>query len=249
LGGEAVRLDQGIVQELLQAHGFDATWRSGSDFGFVRPSTVAGLFEHVAIGSAGREGDAAYANVAVSIVQHRLGTKGMCELRLVEEVAGDAERGWTVMRSAEAWREWARRLAEMAPHAASILATEKGPALLARTAVARAAVEGHLKQLPDAADLDTLKGWLLGRLDADGVASARRLAAGPGVLQKAGAEIVYEAACLAIVLFEVRGQSVADAKLDPLGDRDLMWRIQLLVDRLEGRQKPADQRTAEADAR
>jgi hypothetical protein len=114
--------------------------------------------------------------------------------------------------------------------------------------VARAAVEAHLKQLPEAADLDALKAWLLGRLDTDGVASARRLAAGPGVLQKAGAELVYEVACLATVLFEAKGQRVAEARLDPLGDRDLMWRIQLLVDRLEGR-KSADQRTAEAEAR
>jgi hypothetical protein len=173
----------------------------------------------------------------------------MCELQLVEEVAGDAERGWTVMRSVEESREWARRLAGVAPRAASALATEKGPALLARTAVARAAVDGHLIQLPDAADLDALKAWLLGRLDTDGVAMARRLAAGAGVLQKAGAELVYEVACLAIVLFEVRGERVAGAKLDPLGDRGLMWRIQLIVDRLEGRQKSADQRTAEAEAR
>lgn len=243
-----MRLDQGILRELLQAGGFDGTWRSGSDIGFVRPSTVAGLFEHVVIGSAGREGEAVYANVAVSIVQHRLGTKGMCELRLVEEVAGDAERGWTVMRSLEESRDWARRLAGMAPRIASALAAERGQALLARTAVARAAVEAHLKRLPDAADLDALKAWLLGRLDADGVALARRLAAGPGVLQKAGAEFVHEVACLALVLFEAKGQRVAEAKLDPLGDRDLMWRIQLLVDRLEGR-KPADQRTAEAHGR
>jgi hypothetical protein len=244
-----VKLDEAILRELLQAHGFEAMWRSGSDLGFMRPSTEPGLFEHVVIGSAGREGEAIYANVAVSIVQHRLGTKGMCELRLVDEVAGDAERGWTAMRSLEESREWARQLAGVAPHAATALAAIKGPALLARTAAARTVVESHLKQLPDIADLDALKVWLLGRLEADGEALARRLAAGPGVLQKAGAELVYEAACLAIVLFEVKNHGVAQAKLDPLGDRELMWRIQLLVDRLEARQRSADRLTAETGAR
>lgn len=244
-----MKLDQGTLRELLQVHGFDTTWRSGSDLGLVRPSTVNGLYEHVVIGSAGREGDAIYANVVISIVHHSLGTKGMGELRLVEEVAADAERGWTVMRTVEESRQWAQKLAEVAPRAVSALATDKGPALLARTAAARAAVGAHLKQLPDTADLDALKTWLLGRLDADGPALARRLAEGPGVLQKAGAELLYEVACLAIVLFEVRGQGSADAKLDPLEDRELMWRIQLLVDRLEARKRSGDRLTAETGAR
>jgi hypothetical protein len=241
-----VRLDQETLRGLLQAQGFDTSWRSGNDLGFVR--MVDGLYEHVVIGSAGREGDAVYANVAISIVQHRLGTKGMCELRLVEEVAGDAERGWTVIRTVDGSREWAQRVAEVAPRAATALAAEKGPALLARTAAARAAVEGYLKKLPDVADLEALKSWLLGRLEGDRVALARRLADGPGVLVKAGAELLYVVACLAIVLFEIGNSSLSQVSFDPLEDRELMWRIQLLVDRLEARTTPAARRTAGAGA-
>jgi len=244
-----VRLDQRTLEKLLEAHGFDTAWRSGSDLLFVRPSSVVGLFEHVLIGSAGPKREAIYADVVISIVQHRLGTKGLCELHLVEEVAADKERGWTVMRTLEESREWARKLADVAPRAAAALAAEKGPALLARTVTARAAVEAYLKQLPDAADLNVLTTWLLGRLGGDGVALARRLADGPGVLQNAGAEPLYEVACLAIVLFEVGSQGLAEAKLDPLEDEGLMWRIQLLVDRLEARKRSEDQLTADAKAR
>jgi len=60
---------------------------------------------------------------------------------------------------------------------------------------------------------------------------------------------LYEVACLAVVIFEVRKQGLAEAKLDPLEDRELMWRIQLLVDRLEVRTRSADQRAAETTPR
>jgi hypothetical protein len=241
-----MRLDQKHLQELLQAHRFDTVWSSGTNLGFVRPSTVVGLFEQIVIGSAGSEGEAIYANAAVSVVQHRLGTKGMCELRLIEEVATDQDRGWTVTRTIEESREWTRKLLGVAPHAASALATEKGSALLARTTAARAAVDAHLKQLPGATGLDELKTWLHERLDADGIALAHGLAEWPGVLQKTGAELLYEVACLTIVCFEV-GRAPSQSNLDPLEDRELMWRIQLLVDHLEGSQTSGNRQIAEAE--
>jgi hypothetical protein len=229
--------------------GFVPAWRESDEFAFVRPSALPGLFEQIVISSAGRSGEAVGCDVAISLVRSKLGTKGMCELDLLAELATDPERGWTIIENAEQAQEFERRVGEIAPSAARVLAQRKGPALLTRTAAARAAVDGHLKQLPDVTDLAALKTWLLTGLDSDGAALARRLAAGPGVLQKAGADLVYEVACLAIVRFEVGNQGVSEAKLDPLGDRELMWRIQLLVDRLEARKKSAGQRTAEAEVR
>jgi len=222
--------------------GFTLAWQDADEFSLVRPSILDGLFEHIVIDGAGKSGEAVGCDVAISLVRSHLGTKGMCELELLAELATDPERGWAIVQTTEQAQEWERRVAEIAPAAARALAQRQGPALLARTAAARTTVEAHLKQLPGVAELDALKAWLLGRLEADAVALARRLAAGPGVLQKAGAELVYELACLAIVLFEVRSKGVAEAKLDPLGDRELMWRIQLLVDRLEGRISPERQR-------
>lgn len=237
-----------VLSLLGSNEGFTLAGRDPDEFSLVRPSILDGLFEQIVVDGAGKSGEAVGCDVAISVVRSQLGTKGMCELELLDELATDPERGWAIVQTTEQAHEWERRVAEIAPAAARALARRQGPALLARTARARAAVDAHLTKLPDAADLDALKTWLLGHLETDGVALGHRLADGPGVLQKAGAELLYEVACLAITLFEVRSQGLAEARLDPLEDRELMWRIQLLVDRLETRKRSADQLTAEAGA-
>ena len=240
-----MRIDASRVLGLLgREQGFALAWREPDEFSLVRPSTLDGLFEQIVIDAAGRSGEAIGCDVAISVVRSQLGTKGMCEMETLAELATDAERGVAIIQTAGQAQEWEKGVARIAPTAARALAQREGAALLARTARARAAVEAHLTKLPVAGDLDVLKTWLLGRLELDGLNVARRLAKSPGVLQKAGAESRYEVACSAIVLFEVRSQDLADAKLDPLENRELMWRIQLLADRLEERKRSADQLTA-----
>jgi len=245
-----MKVDASRLLSLLGGkEGFALARREPDEFALVRPSTLDGLFEHIEISGAGKSGEALGCDLAVSVVGGQLGTKGMCELELLAELATDPERGVTIVQTAEQAQDWERRVVEIAPPGVRALAQREGPALLARTARARAAVQAHLKQLPDTHDLDVLKRLLLGRLEPQRADVARRLAGRPGVLQKAGAELLYDVACMAIVLFEVGNQASAEVKLDPLEDRELMWRIQLLVDHIEARKRSADRRTARAGAR
>jgi hypothetical protein len=156
----------------------------------------------------------------------------MCELELVTDVATDQERGLAIVQTPAEVEDWERRVAAVAPGATRALGQRSGAALLARTEAARLAVEACLKGLPQPTDLRSLKHWLQSRAHPEVAKRASELAAAPGVLQRVGAEEVYEVACLALVLSSALKKDMA-LSLDPLKDRELMWRVQLMVDHLE----------------
>lgn len=233
-----------LLKLLGDERGFALAWQDPQELGLVRASTVDGLHEQLLVSAAGRAGEALACEVAISITRRQLGTKGMCELEVVTDLATDLERGLTIVETGEQVELWEKGIAEIAPAAVGELAKRKGTALLARTEKARSAVQSYLKELPGSEDLQELHAWLLARVPPDGVKGAQELAEAPGVLQKAGAELQYLVTCLTIVTFGLGGQDLAKLKLDPVNDRELMWRIQLLADTLEARQLAAEQPTA-----
>jgi hypothetical protein len=166
------------------------------------------------------------------------------EVRLLDEMAEDKVRGWTILDSRAKAEAWERQLARVAPARTSEFAAEIGINVLARTNVARIAVERYLELLAVgprtvAERLSDLRQ----EVDEVIIADAERLATWPGVLQLAGAEDHYLLATLCIIRFErqVEASSATFLGDDPLVNEHLMWRMQLLADALLVRsQTPAN---------
>jgi hypothetical protein len=218
------------LARLLADADFRLGWRDQADeCGFVRRSGSLELYEQLIVKSVGKYGEAVFANAAVSIVSGPMATKGMVEMHLLEELATDQERGWAVIESEKQITKWEQQLAEVGPRRARELALRKGYELLNRTESARRVVGSILVALPPPTDLDALYRWLQERTPEAERAEAARLAQWAGVMRLRGGEIVYHVAALAL---ETLVHLESDLGRDPIENPELMWQIQLLVDRL-----------------
>jgi hypothetical protein len=161
-------------------------------------------------------------------------TKGLIEDRLIHEIAQNKERCWTIIETDKAAREWEEQLIQVVPPIVDALATERGPELLRRTETTRAAVTGYLDKLRSVTCSENRLHSLKQLASADVLLAAERLAEWPGVLHLLGAEDDYLLSCLTIVLFssEVEADGRDFRGADPLRERLLMWRIQLIADEL-----------------
>jgi hypothetical protein len=191
-----------------------------------------GLFESVLMGSAGQRGEAVFADVAVSVVSS-WATKGLIEIEQVREINSEPDDGWSIIETVTAAKMWEERLANIAPARCERLASNVGAALLERTKNARRAVEAYLSHLPPAAPRQEAVKVLRSYCSEDQRTAVDRLRNWPGVLQVEGEEPSYEIAALLIVFFAdaVEG-GVPGGLADPLQNVELMWRLQLLRDRL-----------------
>lgn len=221
----------------LAAWGFEPFFFSkiSKEFEYVRATSIKDLFEQIWVIAQGKKGEAVYANLAVSVVKGRA-TKGLVEIDLLMEMAGVPDRGWTIISSIDEAKLWEKQLAEVAPSRASKLAEEKGPELLERTASARNSVDRYFHFLEEhAGDLDELEEWMMRKASSSTMKRSEQLAEWPGVLQVSGWDQVYRIATLAIVSFahEVEAQADELVSADPLENPELMWRIQILADRLK----------------
>src|SRR6059058_2832286 len=78
-----------------------------SNCAFVRPDQVADLYQQIDVKFAGRESEAVFAYVSVSVTKW-IRFKGLTESRLLYAIASDKERGWAVIKhtsEATAWEE------------------------------------------------------------------------------------------------------------------------------------------------
>jgi hypothetical protein len=224
-----------LLSRFRSDQGFQIAWLDrANEFAYVRASCVEGVFEQLIVKGAGKHREAIYADAAVSIVRGQVATKGLVELALLDELATDSERGYAIVRTDAQAIEWEKRFAELAPSRVVALAVEKGPQLLLQTLEARNAAAKYASLLSGERDLDELHAKLFAQATSDQRKEALRLTEWPGVLRIRGAENLYRTATLAIAIFseDVEGRVDAFVGADPLENRELMWRIQILVDRL-----------------
>jgi hypothetical protein len=143
---------------------------------------------------------------------------------------------------------WAHEMAGLLPVRSREFAAEVGPALLGRTADARAAVKGYLKAF---GTLDWKELWtkLEPRATTNEIREAERIARTPPTIQVYEGFPLYRAVVLGIMLYgdQAEGKQVAPKGVEPWPTWDpwakvvdwskwgLAWRIEMLADRMLGR--------------
>jgi hypothetical protein len=205
-------------------------------FALVRVGEHPELFEWIRIDTAGKRHEAVFAYVSVCIAKW-IGIKGIMESMPFLELGEDRERGWTIIESDEKAREWEQKLIGHAPGAVVQFAAEHGPALLESTRAARLAVHQYLQRLSVEDCATSALASLRQNVGDTTRDEADRLMNWAAVQQIPDHPELYELACLCLLRFssEVEGQGITYFGQDPLENSQLMWRIQLLVDRLFSR--------------
>lgn len=226
------------VQELRKtflAHGFMPTRldRETNDFDFSRPSSTPDLFEIVAIKGAAGRSKAMYSNIGISVVRGETAWKGLTLVECMTPRGNEA--GWFEPSSREDAKAWLEEVVSAAPALAAKMIAEQGPKLLADTAEARVVADKYLRlgSLLERS-VETSIAELRKRATADQVKLAERLIDNTGIIKFEGADALYLAAALSMVVFgdEVEGRRAPFDIKAPAMDRPFAWRIQIIADRL-----------------
>ena len=216
------------ISELLKPAGFVIRHPSGlaNTCAFVREDRTRSLFQQIDVSFAGRHKEAAVAHVTVSVTRW-LRVKGLSVSRLLDEIATDQDRGWSVIATEGEAQSWEKSLAQLGPLKAREIAVEAGGALLERTCDARNVAQTLLARFDRGRDVRDCLEEFARAMPSERIAEAKRLAVSPGVLQVTGSEHIYLLACLAVLNGD-HGSSLLGQ--DPLTSQMLMWEIQLVAD-------------------
>jgi hypothetical protein len=199
----------------------------------VRSGYDPSLFEWIIFETAGRENEAVATTVAISVTRH-VPFFRLMELMPLVEIAEDQFRGVTTITDAATADQWLQRVESAALQRFAAASSGRGLGLLRRTSSARQAVERYLACVSSENLSFHGLGQLNSRCPPEIAREARRLAEYPGVLHVFGGNALYLWACTAILLFagEVEEGGRSFLGVNPLHNQELMWRIQLLADRL-----------------
>lgn len=195
-----------------------------------------GITLTVELKGGGRHGEAIDAWAGVCVGSGWLSFKGLAEVELLQGLPHSADgRGYSLLTSDSAAREWEAAFADAGPRRAKEVLERRGAPLLQATHDARHSVERYLALMPQGPIGSEALDDLRAAAGPERSKQAADLAGAPGVLQQLGAEQVYEVAALLLVMH----QSAIDPDLDlrlsgfvPMPGRGTMWRLQLLADRL-----------------
>lgn len=186
------------------------------------------LFRQIDVTFAGNRKEAAIAHLTVSVTKW-LRVKGLSTTRLLEDVATDKGRGWSVIATENEAQAWEAAVARLGPIGASELSSEAGPVLLEMTHDARTIAQDLLANLDRKRNVFDQLQVLERSAPLGRVAEAKRLAELPGVMQLTDSQEIYRLACL-VVLNGLDQDNPSD--LDPLNNSTLMAQIQLVADGL-----------------
>jgi hypothetical protein len=230
-----MKINVSRIIALLRPEGFvlGRTSRIEKSFAFVRPDQRPELYQWIIVNCAGKNGEAVVGKVAVALTTHK-GLKGLMKSQLLFEIAQVKERGWTKIYEAAEARAWEREFVAIAPRRAVELAAEAGAELLETTKSARNAAHAYLEHLDLSKPVPELLNEAISRVDSRRLAEAQKLAEAPAVLQVFGAQDIYLLACLCILEYEEEVEDVGTSFYGqkPIQNKQLMWRIQLIADRL-----------------
>ena len=196
-------IDLSRITLLLKPQGFVVGRRSEieNSFSFVRFDRRPELFQSVTVRCLGKQSDTVVGWVAVAVTRNLL-IKGLGEMRVLEEIAREKERGVTVIRNSTEALEWENELSSVGPRRAEDLVSEVGSAILAKTESARAAAAKYVGMLDLTRPIPALIDELRDRFRPSRVRAAVAIAEWPGVLQVRGAQDLYLLSCLSLVGFE-----------------------------------------------
>jgi hypothetical protein len=202
-------------------------------FAFVRGDTLPDLYQWIWIQPGGKRGEAVLTYLAVSVAKW-IALKGLMETKLMSGIGEDPERGWTIVDSEYQARKLEQRLVQLAPSAVAEFAATHGSDLLAQTEAARKAANKYLSCIESYPSAEAALGNLRAISDETTVDEADRIMNWTAMRQLAGCPELYEIACLCLLnnSARVEGTDVAYFGQDPLENIQLMWRIQLIVDKL-----------------
>jgi hypothetical protein len=207
--------------------------RAAGSLTFVRRSSLSELFDSIIVDCQGRNGEAVYASVGISATRTVM-YKVLGDVRLIEVLADNKDRGWTVIDDANQAKYWERRLAAVAQQEVADWAAQVGPRILEQTRNARAAAVQYLERLRHAGGADEVLKQLQARASQRTADAAKRLFESPGGSGVAGTESAYRAACYALMLDAKEVEVAEYLTVDSAATNvEVMMRIHLLADRLQ----------------
>jgi hypothetical protein len=179
--------------------------------------------------SQGKHGEAVYASVGVAITR-TVAFKVLGDVHILDELAENKERFWTIITNDRKARQWETDLARLAPSRAREWAQKRGPGLLTTTEDIRQAVRKYLVRLHAQQGLENVLANLKATTPSDIALDAERLVYCPGASGVEGTETAYEVACYAILRYSKELEGKSFAGMTPLKDASLMNRITVLGD-------------------
>jgi hypothetical protein len=232
----AMQIDIKRLEQLIAPQGYSTSWVSPVEqrVVYVKPSWHPELYELLDIHCSGKCGEAVPAVVRVGVFRGRAAGGDRSERMVLEDLASDKRRCWTLIRTPQEAIQWERQCAAIAPLRAAELASRTGQEILDRTASARNAADEYLRMLLAVCkplDADTA---LRDRASHPQMHEALRIAEAPAVVKIPEGLSVYTTAALAIVLFgeQIERRPQPFWGDNPLYNHELMKRIQLIVDRM-----------------
>jgi hypothetical protein len=201
---------------------------AGDSIGLVRETPQAELFEWIIVSSAGKRCEAVWAEVASALTRTIL-VRDLYEKSLMLELAGDQERGWRIIETDAAAREWESGLVAAAPRNVERLTHERGGQLLERTESLRRAVRQYVARLDLSKPISQLTGELSHDADPKGLGLAQRIA---WDVQRFDDQEIYALAWLCITHYESEVEETATSysEQNPYSNPELLWRIHLIAD-------------------
>ena len=224
------------LSELLLPHGFQPIWLDDifGAFRFGRASRFPDLFEQVWVNTQGKKHEAVAASVVIAVVNSNTATRGLFEEQHLTELNTHEFRAYSMVEKKSVALAWEQQLVRVASDAATKFSNSHAQALLQRTVEVRDLVRQYEFKIPNSDSLFGLETSLKRKATAEQMHAASRLAEWPGVCLFRGGQVLYETACLVLISFaeEVDGRWDYFDTVDPLREPEIMWRIQMLTDRL-----------------
>jgi hypothetical protein len=201
---------------------------AGDSIRFVRETSQAELFEWIIVSSAGKRCEAVWAEVASALTRTIL-VRDLFEKSLMLELAGDQERGWRIIETDAAAREWESELVAAAPQNVERLTHERGGQLLERTESLRRAVRLYVARLDLSKAISHLTDELSRDADPKGLGVAQRVA---WDVKRVDDEEIYALAWLCVTNYESEIEETATgfSQQNPYSNPELLWRIHLIAD-------------------
>lgn len=200
----------------------------GADsYTFIRSSINDSLYESIIVEAQGRNYEAVYASVGVSVTKTVM-YKGLGDVKVLDEIAEDLERGWTIIVDDSKAREWEANLVRVGPERASEWARLRGNSILKDTEDIRNAIGKYLAIVGPFKDAEQLSQKVRQQSASCIVELANHLHVG-GV---PGKEDTYQLASLIILRYSEEAEKRSFLGTNPIHDLCLMDRIKLLADRL-----------------
>jgi hypothetical protein len=199
---------------------------------FVRPSHHKGLYEWVDLLERGRNGEVLDMGASVSVVKHRPFWKGLGDSKAIVDFANVPDRAETVVRSYKERIEWLMKICAVAPERCRFLADTAGVQVLEKTLSARNAARLYFDCLNHVESLSQASVRLEAECAPKAVEHVKE--ALPSIAWVYWREVFFLAA-LTMSRFGDRVEPQRppfDSIPVPSQDRELMWRLILLVDLL-----------------